>query len=536
MHILINSYLFPKKYDKLKKIAYTKGDNLELKEFGPYFELPSTHNLNSWLSLDKMIDGRPLTRREKELITALRSFRLKSASDDSIPKHIPASDIVKYFASKLEIIEQSNINTFKLHIRQTAPRLEKKKIFERKHQATSGAGRGTFLYVMQDPDQVMKIIDTEINEQTTMFSSEQLQEKKDQYKRLQSSYKNRDDVLLVKNSDNSEPWTTKLFGVLLDKCCRENAKDSRNSITNHVLIGGERVEITSEAPDGGLMIKSDARYLTSMITLNMQRVLETGNTKNRYAVDIDDVIRNCGHSKPSGGHRISAWKAIDRFRKTKWAIKFDPEGVLAKEFSNARGGAQRDTIYIDLMTNVETGVDRGEGAQRTTENKVPRFIEYSLGDWVFGGIMTNQEGLIVHPGMLTETNGNVMSVYYWLRRTLSPNQALKLTSYELYDEIGSNTPYKHFNESITNGLLKHAGGQKYKDLVIGDNIELMLFDYKINCRVLEPDPKKHKAKHSIVWEFMAPSILRASKLTTKRNEELRKINKERDLPHQGRLL
>jgi hypothetical protein len=201
-----------------------------------------------------MIDGRPLSKRENELITALRSFKLMSASDDTIPNVIPASDIVKYFGSKLDSFEPHNVKAFKLHIRQTAPKLETKKIFERKRHATSGAGRGTFLYTMQDPDQVMKVIDSEINEQTTMFSSEQLKEKRDQHKRLQSSYKKRDDVLLVKNSDNSEPWTTKLFGVLLDKCCRETAKDSRNTITNHVLIGGERVEITSEAPDGGLMI------------------------------------------------------------------------------------------------------------------------------------------------------------------------------------------------------------------------------------------------------------------------------------------
>lgn len=509
---------------------------MEIKEFGPYFDLPSIHNINAWLSLDRMIDGKSLSKREVELITALRHFKLSTNSSDTQQAPIPASDIVKYFGSKLEKFEIKNANAFKLHVRQIAPRLEGKKVFSRKRHSTTGAGRSTYIYTMQDPDMVMKVIDLEIHEQSEMFSSETLKNKLEQHRQLKKSYGNRDDILLSKDSDNSEPWTTKLFGLILDKCCRESAKDNRNTITNYIQIKGERVEVTSEAPEGGLMIKSDARYLTSMITLNMQSLIETGNTKNRYAVDINDVIKNCGHEKPSGGHRTSAWKAIDRFRKTRWAVKFDPDGLLAKEFSNARGGVQRDTIYIDLMTNVETGSDISEGAVPSTENKIPRFIEYSLGDWIFGGIMSNKDGLIVHPGMLQETNGNVMSVYYWLRRTMNPSQALRLTSHELYDAIGANIAYKHFNESITNGLLKHANGEKYKDLQVGDVIPLTLFDYSITCHVLTPDPKKHKAKNSIEWEFIAPSVLRASKLTIKRNEELERINKAQVLEHQERLL
>lgn len=508
---------------------------MTLKEFGPYFFAPKLADVNGWLSLNKSLTKKIISKRELEILTALRYLVINETYTKS--SKIAASQLVDYVCSKRDGDLDKNTETAKVRLRKSVRSLLLKNILDREKYAHPKNHRSTFIYKICDPDEFFPTI-----ENSSVHSSTKFNEKIRSYQVARREYESRSDVLLISSRNSSEPWITKLITSLLC-CCRESSKDPREMITMHTKLQGEDVRITSKAPAGELMIKADARYLTALLTLNVQSLFDSCDySLNRYAVDINDIIKLCGHQNPAGGHRRSAWASISRLRSTSWEISLDPAGELAKTLAAASGGEPRDTIGIQLMNNVLTGIDTLESAGAKNENRTPRFIEYGLGEVLRNGLINNREGMVVHPNLLFETNGNVMFLYYWLRTTLSPNQNLVINSHQLMQFLGTTSSYNHFNDSLINGLLKHAASPvfsslKKKDLKAGDRVEVDLYDFKIVFNLKKPEFfQAPRMSYDIEWEFISPMKLKAELITRKRYDESVFISNNPNITYQRKLL
>lgn len=527
---------------------------MKLKEFGPYFRIPTQGLMDLWQSMGirKRVYGRAMTVREEKLLGTLQYFTVQAASGEfqaELPPEeriISASELIQHL---IEVDPNSNIdklNTLKSLVRQVSPQLEALKVFKREiYQAQSNTGRPTYIYTMQDPSIAVKNAGKEIDLlepdgiDIAAENKVSLSTKKKKFQELKMAYEARDDIYLAKIVNSEEPWSTQLFGTLLDQCCRETPHDKRGSITARSKVNGEIVSITSEAPEGGLMIKTDARYLMALLTLNMQSNLsgETNNqTKNRFAVDISELIRLFNYDEVSGGHRVAAWAAIDRIRQTKWKINFDPKGNLAKELSKTGKLEHLDTVYLDVLTNVVTGIDTGDdGSGESGRIKTPRFIEYSLGNIIFSGMLSGSKGLIVHPELLVQRNGHMLSIYHWLRRTLPPNGSRTLGVRDIYTELGVNTSYQAFSRSLIKAMLKHADIKDENDLIQGESFSFDFFGYEATCFV-EATTRKKSNKNEYKFQWAAPADLLAKVLTDSRNTELQKNAQRLPMPQQGSLI
>ncbi len=462
-------------------------------EIGPFFKIPDVSVINKWIGMGvrNRVNGRNITRRETQLFSAIRSIAISNSQDefkrDINPKErlISTTDIIHALAGTEIDKTDKTFNPFQQHVRQ---------------------GRATFLYTLEDPDLVV----TELEAQLDGLNGETIPAILDRNKKAliaaKANYNKRENINLVKNVNNDEPWSTTLMSYFLDLCCRESIKDNRPTITRTLPLQNEMVEITSEAPAGALMTKTDIKYLMALISLNMQSHLDglvsTDKAHNRYAIDIQDILEMMKTSD-GGKSRSTVWNAINRIRQTTWTVKLDPKGELAKQLAADSKGPVADTVYINFLNDFMSGLDPELLGDDNTQNKVPRYIEYSLGKIVFDGMLGGSQGLVVHPGIMMERNNHIVSIYTWLRRTLPPGGRVKLTAKELYVTLDINTSY-------SNG-------------------------YQGTCYIEEPQTKSGNAKKTYSLAWHAPVDMVAIKLTDLRNNQLKEASIIPAIEGQGML-
>ncbi len=514
-------------------------------EIGPFFKIPHVSVINKWIGMGvrNRINGRNITRRETQLFSAIRSIALANSQNDFKQDIVPdqrmisTTDIIHALAGSVIDKTDKSFNPYQQHVRQVTLSLHKLSVMSRTRLQIKSNGRGTFLYTLEDPDLVV----TELEAQLDGLVGETIPSILDRNKKAliaaKANYNKRENINLVKNVNNDEPWSTTLMSYFLDLCCRESIKDTRPTITRTLPLQNEMVEITSVAPAGGLMTKTDIKYLMALISLNMQSHLDglvtTDKAHNRYAIDIQDILEMMKTSD-GGKSRSTVWNAINRIRQTTWTVKLDPKGELAKQLAADSKGPVTDTVYINFLNDFMSGLDPELLGDDNAQNKVPRYIEYSLGKIVFDGMLGGSQGLVVHPGIMMERNNHIVSIYTWLRRTLPPGGRVKLTAKELYVTLDINTSYSNFVNSVMPAILKKAG-RTIKDVEVGQTIIFNMLGYQGTCYIEEPQTKSGNAKKTYSLAWHAPVDMLAIKLTDLRNNQLREASIIPAIAGQGRL-
>jgi len=498
---------------------------------GPYFNIPDSDILKTWIATGVRVRGvgqrggenSGLTKREKQIFTSLLHFAIQKESgllksEEGEVSVVSGADIAHYLERQEG--EAVKAKQYVARLRQIASQMNELGVFDRDEYRPDkkAAGRPSYIYTLLDPATVLANSESflkDIDEETLSFN-EELQRKKVQQQDLKAAYESRDDIYLSTEVNSDEPWSVKLLSTLLDRCCRENLNDGRSVITAETMINDEVVKVKAyaanpdENEDSQIMLMSDQRWLMGLFTLNAQRMLMQNDidaTKNRFAVDIVELLKAMNYKNTSGGNRKVAWNAISRIRHTEWEVKLDPNGELAKKLSEGSGGKPRDTIYIRLLNDFMTGQD---------ENKskgIPRYFEYSIMGPLFSGIVRGEQGLIVHPNLLEERNGFILNIYSYLRRALAPGEEATYNTKQLHKVLGVSTPYANFTSSTVRALLKMANSEEPE---LGDVITFNFFGFHAQCRV---EGKVGYLNYE--WTFTHPGELEEQRITDIRNQEIR---------------